>query len=61
MGIPTLDGLGPIGGLDHSPGEYLEVESIAPRTALVAALLLAISRDPVAASWRAGARGSSES
>ncbi len=55
MGIPTLDGLGPIGGLDHSPGEYLDVDSIAPRTALLAALLLAISRDPVAASSRADA------
>ena len=34
MGVPTIDGLGPIGGLDHSPGEYLEVASIVPRTAL---------------------------
>src|SRR5229473_5206699 len=34
FGIPTLDGLGPIGGLDHSPDEYLLVSSIAPRTAL---------------------------
>jgi glutamate carboxypeptidase len=46
MGVPTLDGLGPIGGLDHSPGEYLEVGSIVPRTALLAALMVAISRDP---------------
>jgi glutamate carboxypeptidase len=52
MGIPTIDGLGPVGGRDHSPDEYLEVASIAPRTALVAALLLAVSRDPVIASWR---------
>jgi len=53
MGIPTIDGLGPIGGRDHSPDEYLEVGSIVPRTALVAALLLAIGRDPVIAGWRA--------
>ncbi len=46
MGIPTLDGLGPIGGLDHSPSEYVEVASIAPRTTLLAALMLAIARDP---------------
>jgi len=46
MGVPTLDGLGPIGGRDHSPDEYLEVDSIVPRTTLVAALLLAIARDP---------------
>ena len=40
LGVPTLDGLGPIGGADHAPGEYLEVDSIVPRTTLVAALLL---------------------
>jgi glutamate carboxypeptidase len=52
MGVPSIDGLGPVGGADHSPGEYLEVDSIVPRTTLVAALLLAIARDPVVASWR---------
>jgi glutamate carboxypeptidase len=52
MGVPSLDGLGPIGGGDHSPAEYLEVDSIVPRTALVAALLLAIARDPVVLGWR---------
>jgi glutamate carboxypeptidase len=52
MGIPTIDGLGPIGGLDHSPGEYLEVSSIVPRTTLLASLLLAIARDPVVAGPR---------
>jgi glutamate carboxypeptidase len=52
MGIPTIDGLGPVGGLDHSPDEYLEVGSIVPRTTLLAALLLAIARDPEVASWR---------
>ena len=46
MGVPTIDGLGPIGGLDHAPGEYVEIDSIVPRTALLAALILAISRDP---------------
>jgi glutamate carboxypeptidase len=52
MGIPTLDGLGPVGGNDHSPAEYLEVDSIVPRTTLLAALLLEIARDPVVAEWR---------
>ncbi len=52
MGVPTIDGLGPIGGMDHSPEEYLEVDSIVPRTALLAALLLEVGRDPVVASWR---------
>src|SRR5215210_2819277 len=52
MGVPTIDGLGPIGGNDHAPGEYLEVGSIVPRTALLAGLLLSVARDPVVASWR---------
>jgi glutamate carboxypeptidase len=52
MGVASLDGLGPIGGNDHSPAEYLEVGSIVPRTALVAGLLLAIGRDPVVRGWR---------
>jgi glutamate carboxypeptidase len=54
MGVPSIDGLGPIGGRDHSPDEYLEVSSIVPRTTLLAALLLATGRDPVVAAWRAG-------
>jgi glutamate carboxypeptidase len=53
LGVPSLDGLGPIGGNDHSPAEYLDVASIVPRTALVAGLILAISRDPAVAAWRA--------
>jgi glutamate carboxypeptidase len=53
MRVPTIDGLGPIGGLDHSPGEYLEVASIVPRTALLAALIVAIGRDPEVRAWRA--------
>ena len=38
-GTPGLDGLGPIGGLDHSPNEYILVSSIVPRAALLAKLL----------------------
>jgi glutamate carboxypeptidase len=53
MGVPTLDGLGPVGGNDHSPAEYLDVDSIVPRTALLAGLLLAIARDPDVLGWRA--------
>jgi glutamate carboxypeptidase len=52
MGIPSIDGLGPIGGMDHSPEEYLEVDSIVPRTALLAALLLEVSRDEEVIAWR---------
>ena len=54
LGVPSIDGLGPIGGNDHSPAEYLEVDSIVPRTTLLAGLLLATGRDPLVASWRAG-------
>jgi glutamate carboxypeptidase len=39
MGIPVLDGLGPIGGDDHSSSEWLDVASIPPRVALLAALI----------------------
>jgi glutamate carboxypeptidase len=38
-GLPTLDGLGPVGGDDHSVDEWLDVTSIAPRTALLAQLV----------------------
>ena len=39
LGVPVLDGLGPIGGLDHGPDEYIEPDSITPRTALLAELI----------------------
>lgn len=38
-GLPTLDGLGPIGGDDHSPVEWLDLRSVVPRTTLLAALI----------------------
>jgi glutamate carboxypeptidase len=44
-GTPGLDGLGPIGGLDHSPNEYILVSSIVPRTALLAKLLQRIGEE----------------
>ncbi len=52
MGVPSLDGLGPVGGNDHAPAEYLEVDSIVPRTTMLAGLLLAIARDPEILAWR---------
>lgn len=39
LGVPVLDGLGPLGGLDHSPREYISMASIVPRTALLALLI----------------------
>jgi glutamate carboxypeptidase len=38
-GTPTLDGLGPIGGDDHAPGEWLDLASVVPRTAVLAGLI----------------------
>lgn len=43
-GIPALDGLGPIGGLDHGPDEYILKSSIAPRTTLLAELIRRICK-----------------
>jgi glutamate carboxypeptidase len=57
MGIPTIDGLGPVGGNDHGPSEYVEVDSIVPRTTLLAGLLLAIAADPEVIAWRDQPRG----
>ena len=45
FGVPALDGLGPIGGRDHSPDEYLVLSSVAPRVALLAGLIVTLG-DP---------------
>lgn len=39
LGVPVLDGLGAVGGNAHAEGEYVEVEALAERAALVAALV----------------------
>jgi len=39
LGIPTLDGLGPIGDGAHGVDEYVEVDSIPERAALMAGLI----------------------
>jgi glutamate carboxypeptidase len=39
LGIPTLDGLGPIGQGAHSLDEFIEVESLAERAGLIAELI----------------------
>ena len=41
-GIPTLDGLGPVGGLDHGPDEYVETHTFATRCGVVAGLVAAV-------------------
>jgi glutamate carboxypeptidase len=38
-GVPTLDGLGPVGGDDHGPKEWIDLTSVVPRIALLAGIL----------------------
>ncbi len=46
-GTPVLDGLGPIGGDDHSPREWVSLSSIVPRVTMLAGLLVRLSTDAV--------------
>ena len=46
VGAPTLDGLGPEGGEAHARGEWVQVTSLARRTALVAALVADLCERP---------------
>ena len=38
-GTPTIDGLGPIGGDDHAPAEWIDLRSVVPRIALLAGVI----------------------
>ncbi len=38
-GLPTIDGLAPVGGDAHGPDEWLDLASVVPRTALLAGLI----------------------
>ncbi len=44
LGVPTLDGLGPVGGNDHAPTEYLDLSTLTPRTTLLAALIESVGQ-----------------
>ncbi len=46
QGLAVLDGLGPLGGKDHTPEEYCMVSSLAERSALLAATLARLLADP---------------
>ena len=39
IGVPTLDGMGAVGGGAHSPGEYVVASHLVERTALLAGML----------------------
>lgn len=43
LGVAVLDGLGPVGGNLHTDKEYLELDSIAPRGALLGGLVERLS------------------
>ena len=43
IGVPTVDGLGPVGGNPHSVDEYLEVPTLVERTNLLAELIERLS------------------
>lgn len=40
VGTPTICGVGPVGGLAHTPEEYLDLDSIVPRTQTLALAIL---------------------
>ncbi|GLW54416.1 M20 family metallopeptidase [Kitasatospora phosalacinea] len=44
LGIPTLDGLGPVGGADHTPEEWLDTAGAPGRIALLAMLVERLGR-----------------
>ena len=46
LGVPTIDGLGPIGGKSHNAmEEWLDEKSIVPRTAMLAKLIVKIAEE----------------
>jgi glutamate carboxypeptidase len=46
LGVPTLDGLGVVGGGAHADHEWLAVDALAARAALLAGLIAAIAGPP---------------
>jgi glutamate carboxypeptidase len=42
-GVAVLDGLGPVGGDDHSVTEWLDLTSVVPRTVLLAGLVMELA------------------
>ncbi len=43
VGVPVLDGLGPIGGDDHSDKEWIDLETVPTRIALLAGLIAGVA------------------
>jgi glutamate carboxypeptidase len=53
-GVPTLDGLGPVGGFDHGPDEFIDLASFGDRAALLVGLLVAIEEHGIQSPGRNG-------
>lgn len=45
LGVPCIDGLGPRGGGIHSPREFIEISSLAPKAEALIRFLLGIAQD----------------
>jgi glutamate carboxypeptidase len=48
LGTPTLDGLGAVGGGAHAEGEWVQLDAMPERAALVAALIDSLRREGLA-------------
>lgn len=46
-GVPTIDGLGVVGGAIHTPEEYADLDSFAPRFYLLARLIMELGARPL--------------
>ena len=44
-GVPTICGVGPVGGHTHSPDEYMEIDTLVPRAQALALAILRLARD----------------
>ncbi|MEB5480659.1 M20 family metallopeptidase [Shouchella clausii] len=44
LGIPTIDGMGPVGGNPHSEEEYVEIDSLQERSLLLERTLVRLSK-----------------
>jgi glutamate carboxypeptidase len=45
QGVPTIDGMGPVGANAHRSDEYVELDSVAPQVELIASLCKKIAKN----------------
>jgi glutamate carboxypeptidase len=51
LGLPTLDGMGPIGRNNCTPQEYIEIDSMMPRTAILALTIAQLAEENEGGAW----------